>query len=109
MQRHRYHEAFFNALAVAGKDGTISKRMDDLSGHVFGKTGYIGGVRALSGYIKTREEKWLAFSIIFNKLPGAVGPAEDVQDNVCRILVEYPDIENAKLQGVRATTTQSSE
>jgi D-alanyl-D-alanine carboxypeptidase/D-alanyl-D-alanine-endopeptidase (penicillin-binding protein 4) len=107
MWRHRYHDTFFNSLAVAGKDGTIGKRMDDLQGHVFGKTGFIGGVRALSGYVKTREGKWLAFSVIFNNLPGNVAPAEDVQDNVCRVLVEYPKIENAKLTPVRATTRES--
>jgi hypothetical protein len=61
----------------------------------------------LSGYVKTREGKWLAFSVIFNNLPGNVAPAEDVQDNVCRVLVEYPKIENAKLTPVRATTRES--
>jgi hypothetical protein len=30
-----------------------------------------------------------------------------VQDNVCRVLVEYPHIERAKLRQVRAATTQS--
>jgi len=102
---------YFSLLskAVAGKDGTIGKRMDDLQGHVFGKTGFIGGVRALSGYIKTRDDKWLAFSIIFNKLPGDVAPAEDIQDNVCRVLVEWPKVENAKLKPVRAATTKAGE
>jgi D-alanyl-D-alanine carboxypeptidase/D-alanyl-D-alanine-endopeptidase (penicillin-binding protein 4) len=109
MHTHPYHETFFNSLAVAGKDGTIGKRMDDLQGHVFGKTGYIGGVRALSGYIRTRDDKWLAFSIIFNKLPSDVAPAEDVQDNVCRVLVEWPRVENAKLKPVRAATTKASD
>ncbi len=109
MYRHPDHEVYFNSLAVGGKDGTIGKRMDDLQGHIFGKTGFVNGVRALSGYIKTRDDKWLTFSIIFNKLPGNVGPAEDVQDNVCRVLVEWPKIENAKLKPVRATTTRESE
>jgi D-alanyl-D-alanine carboxypeptidase/D-alanyl-D-alanine-endopeptidase (penicillin-binding protein 4) len=109
MHRHRYHDAFFNALPIGGKDGTIAKRMTDLQGHVFAKTGYIGGVRSLSGYVKTKEGKWLVFSIIFNKLPGSVAPAEDIQDNVCRVLVESPKIENAQIKPVRPATTQSSD
>ena len=106
MWNHRYHDLFFNSLAVGGKDGTIGKRMDDLQGHVFGKTGYIGGVRALSGYVKTNAGKWMAFSIIFNKLPGGVQPAEDIQDNVCRVLVDYPNIDDAKLRPVRPASQE---
>ena len=109
MHRHRYHDAFFTALPIGGKDGTIAKRMPDLQGHVFAKTGFIGGVRSLSGYVKTKDGKWLVFSIIFNKLPGSVAPAEDVQDNVCRVLVEYPKMENAQIKPIRPATTQSSE
>ena len=109
MHKSPYHETYFNSLAVAGKDGTIGHRMDDLQGHVFGKTGFVNGVRALSGYVKTRDDKWLAFSIIFNKIPGDVHPAEDVQDNVCRVLVEYPNVENAKLKPVRKPTTREDE
>jgi len=107
MHRHPYHDVFFNSLPIGGKDGTIGKRMTDISGHVFAKTGYIGGVRSLSGYVKTRDNKWLVFSVLFNKLPGSVAPAEDVQDNVCRVLVEYPNVENAKLKGIRPATTQA--
>lgn len=109
MHRHRYHDAFLVSMSIAGKDGTVAKRMADVEGHVFTKTGFIGGVRALSGYVKTRDDKWISFSIIFNNLPGDVGPAEDVQDNLCRALVEWPNIENAKLKPVRAPSTQESD
>jgi D-alanyl-D-alanine carboxypeptidase/D-alanyl-D-alanine-endopeptidase (penicillin-binding protein 4) len=109
MRAHPYHDAYFNSLAIAGKDGTVGKRMDDLKGHVFAKTGFVNGVRALSGYVITRDNKWLAFSIIYNKLPGDVHPAEDLQDNACRVLVEWPDVQNAKLKAVRKPTTKEDE
>jgi D-alanyl-D-alanine carboxypeptidase/D-alanyl-D-alanine-endopeptidase (penicillin-binding protein 4) len=109
MWRHRYHEAFFNSLPVAGKNGTIRKRMDDIAGHVFAKTGYIRGVRSLSGYVQTRAGQWLAFSIIFNHIPGDVHPAEDCQDNACRVLYEWPNIDDAKLRPVRKPTTESDD
>jgi D-alanyl-D-alanine carboxypeptidase/D-alanyl-D-alanine-endopeptidase (penicillin-binding protein 4) len=110
MWRHRYHETFFNSLPIAGTDGTIKKRMKDLAGHVFAKTGYIHGVRSLSGYEQTRTGKWLAFSIIFNHIPGDVHPAEDCQDNACRVLYEWPNnIDNAQLRPVRKPTTQDED
>ena len=58
----------------------------------------IGGVRALSGYILTRQNKWLCFSIIYNHIPGSVSPFEGLQDNACRILVDWPNVDRAKLQ-----------
>jgi D-alanyl-D-alanine carboxypeptidase/D-alanyl-D-alanine-endopeptidase (penicillin-binding protein 4) len=92
MTRHRFGEAFRESLAQAGKDGTIGKRMKDLEGHVYAKTGYIGGVRALSGYIYTRQHQWLVFSIIYNKIPGDVKPFEQLQDDACRVLVNWPNL-----------------
>ena len=111
MRKQPYADAWKNSLAVAGKDGTIGKRMDDVAGHVFAKTGYIGGVRALSGYILTRQNKWLCFSIIYNHIPGSVSPFEGLQDNACRILVDWPNVDRAKLQPTTrpaATTSTAS-
>jgi D-alanyl-D-alanine carboxypeptidase/D-alanyl-D-alanine-endopeptidase (penicillin-binding protein 4) len=91
MHSHRYSELFFSTLPIGGRDGTIAKRMKDIEGHVFAKTGYIGGVRALSGYVRTRRGQWLAFSIIYNNIPGSVAPFEALQDDACRVLVAWPD------------------
>lgn len=89
MHRHPQAKAFRNSLAVAGRDGTIRNRMKDVEGLVLAKTGYIGGVRSLSGYARTRAGKWLAFSIIYNGIPGDVKPFEALQDEACRALVEW--------------------
>jgi D-alanyl-D-alanine carboxypeptidase/D-alanyl-D-alanine-endopeptidase (penicillin-binding protein 4) len=85
-------ETFRNSLCVAGEDGTLSKRMTDIAGHVFAKTGYIGGVRSLSGYVKTRENKWLVFSIIYNGIDGDVKPYEALQDEAVHVLVDWPNV-----------------
>jgi D-alanyl-D-alanine carboxypeptidase/D-alanyl-D-alanine-endopeptidase (penicillin-binding protein 4) len=111
MHTHPYGAWYRQSLGVAGKDGTIGKRMDDLTGHVFAKTGYIGGVRALSGYILTNDNRWLAFSIIYNQIPGEVRPFEDIQDNACRLMVAYPDVKRAELREMerpRPTTRPST-
>lgn len=90
MHHHTHGKVYRDSLGRAGEDGTIGKRMKDLKGHVWAKTGFIGGVRALSGYALTREGRWLAFSILFNKIPGSVKPIEELQDDACRLLVDYP-------------------
>lgn len=60
-------QMFLDSLAVGGTDGTLDKRFrNDLRGRVYAKTGYIGGVRALSGYLRGRSGNWYAFSILMN-------------------------------------------
>jgi D-alanyl-D-alanine carboxypeptidase/D-alanyl-D-alanine-endopeptidase (penicillin-binding protein 4) len=76
---------YVESLARAG-DGSLGGRMSDLSGRVFAKTGYIGGVRALSGYVLTKENRWLAFSFLYNDIPGKVEPYEELQDEAVRLL-----------------------
>jgi D-alanyl-D-alanine carboxypeptidase/D-alanyl-D-alanine-endopeptidase (penicillin-binding protein 4) len=90
MNRHKHADAFRNSLAVAGRDGTIRNRMKDVEGRVLAKTGFIGGVRSLSGYAQTRSGNWLAFSIIYNNIPGDVKPFEALQDEACRLMVDWP-------------------
>jgi hypothetical protein len=104
MWHHPDAKAYFDSLCIAGHDGTLKKRMKDLRGHVFGKTGYIGGVRSLSGYLHTYGGDWLAFSIIYNGIKGDVAPYEDLQDDACRILVQWPDVKPLPPTTRRATT-----
>jgi serine-type D-Ala-D-Ala carboxypeptidase/endopeptidase (penicillin-binding protein 4) len=65
-QKHR--EAFVATLPIAGKDGTISTRMrgSRAEGNAVAKTGSIANVRALSGYVRTRDGEMLVFSVLTN-------------------------------------------
>lgn len=85
--------AFVDSLAKGGINGTLEKRFAGYEGHVFAKTGMIGGVRALSGYVRTKHDEWLAFSIIYNRIPGSVEPYEALQDEAVKLLVAWPRIE----------------
>jgi D-alanyl-D-alanine carboxypeptidase/D-alanyl-D-alanine-endopeptidase (penicillin-binding protein 4) len=93
MSTHKYRQPFHDSLPIAGVDGTIGKRMKDIQGKVYAKTGYIGGVRALSGYAHTDGGKTLAFTIIYNDIPGNIAPFEALQDEACRYLVSYPKLD----------------
>jgi D-alanyl-D-alanine carboxypeptidase/D-alanyl-D-alanine-endopeptidase (penicillin-binding protein 4) len=91
MHDHQYAQTFFDSLAIGGRDGTIRSRMKDLNERVHAKTGFVGGVRSLSGYVKTRSGKTLCFCIIYNHIPESelgVKPFEQMQDDACRAMVE---------------------
>jgi D-alanyl-D-alanine carboxypeptidase/D-alanyl-D-alanine-endopeptidase (penicillin-binding protein 4) len=62
---------FMSTLSVAGTDGTLLDRFrgTDLRGRVFGKTGFVNGVRCLSGFLHARDNQWYAFSMLLNGLP----------------------------------------
>jgi serine-type D-Ala-D-Ala carboxypeptidase/endopeptidase (penicillin-binding protein 4) len=106
MSTHKYAREFYDSLTIAGADGTLRKRMKDIEGTVRGKTGSIGGVRSLSGYATTREGKTLAFSIIYNEAGRHEHQCEELADNACRVLVEWPQVERAKLQPISAGSTK---
>ena len=92
MHRRSDAKAFRESLAVWGRSGTLSKRSNKsvLAGRVFAKTGYIRGVRSLSGYVRSRRSKWIAFSILMNKDPDMNGwRARQLQADICQLLVDY--------------------
>ncbi len=90
MHSHPHADAFFNSLTIGGVDGTIRRRFTEVPGKVRGKTGYISGVRALSGYIQTDAGPTVIFSIIYNEFSGSAKPYEKLQDQaVMLVLREY--------------------
>ena len=88
----RHGEGFIRTLAVAGEDGSLRSRMRNSAaeGNVWGKTGYVYGVSALSGYVRTRGGRWVVFSVLMNDVPrGGLRRARLAQDKVCIRLVSY--------------------
>ena len=96
MRRHREWELFSRSLSVAGRDGSLKKRMTDVPGKVFAKTGYVSGVRTLSGYVEAPDRRLYCFSVLFNNVKKTTRPFNKVHDNVCRILATgQPEAKNA--------------
>jgi len=62
---------YISALPVAGRDGTLSKRLQKPSeqGFIRAKTGTMSGITSLSGYMYTTNAHTLAFAIYINKGP----------------------------------------
>lgn len=81
---------FIHALPISGTDGTLENRMTDalIKGHVMAKTGSMTGVSSLSGYIKTRQDKTLIFSILMNNFIGSEDTYRGMQDKICEYLAQ---------------------
>jgi D-alanyl-D-alanine carboxypeptidase/D-alanyl-D-alanine-endopeptidase (penicillin-binding protein 4) len=82
MARHPESDVFYDALPVAGVDGTLERRMKGTraENNARAKTGFISNARALSGYVRTADGGMLAFSVIANNFDTPVRPVEYVQD-----------------------------
>jgi D-alanyl-D-alanine carboxypeptidase/D-alanyl-D-alanine-endopeptidase (penicillin-binding protein 4) len=81
-------EQFLTMLAVGGEDGTLQDRFTGpLRGRVLAKTGFIARVSALSGYVKGRDDRWYAFSILMNDIaPGMNSRAKELQEAIVRAI-----------------------
>jgi D-alanyl-D-alanine carboxypeptidase/D-alanyl-D-alanine-endopeptidase (penicillin-binding protein 4) len=68
MRRSPDFQIFYDALPIAGVDGTIRNRMKGTpaAGNVHAKTGTLDKVRSLSGYVTTADGRMLLFSALAN-------------------------------------------
>jgi len=58
-------------LPSGGGNGTLEKRFDDQSQtYIWAKTGSLSGVICISGLLRTRSGRWLAFSFMHNNVMG---------------------------------------
>ncbi len=95
MRKSAHAKVFEESLAVGGVDGTIRSRFADAKGRVRAKTGYIGGVRSLSGYVDTDSGATIVFSIMYNNIPRKAGgirdtrPFEMLQDEALGLMMKW--------------------
>jgi len=85
---HPEGSLFMDSMSLNDSHGTLHKRMKDIPRQVRGKSGYMKGVRCLSGYVVTTDNNWFAFSVLFNDIPGGTAPYNKIHDDACRILTQ---------------------
>jgi serine-type D-Ala-D-Ala carboxypeptidase/endopeptidase (penicillin-binding protein 4) len=80
----------FDSFPVSGVDGTLSRRMmkSPALGQVHAKTGSLKGVSAISGFIRSRKNHNIAFSIMMQNFPGNHDEARNIQDRICEIIYQ---------------------
>ena len=92
MQREqKVFPAFDSSLPVMGIDGTLSQRLkgSNAVGNVHAKTGFLTGIRCLSGYVRTKDDELLAFSFMMNNYTVPTREINDLQDNLILKLVNF--------------------
>jgi D-alanyl-D-alanine carboxypeptidase/D-alanyl-D-alanine-endopeptidase (penicillin-binding protein 4) len=75
-------KVFYDALPIAGVDGTIGARMKGTpaQGNVHAKTGSVDKARSLSGYVTTADGRLLIFSFLCNNFSGSSRDVEKATD-----------------------------
>jgi serine-type D-Ala-D-Ala carboxypeptidase/endopeptidase (penicillin-binding protein 4) len=91
MQARDEFDAWYASLPIAGRDGTLSSRMNRgaARGRCHAKTGTLSNVSALSGYCEARSGDLYAFSILMNGVyPSS---ARRLQDRMAQALAAVWD------------------
>lgn len=88
--QQRWSKLFHESLPVAGQPGGTLNRLfvgTPAAGNLHAKTGYIRGVRSLSGFVKTANGELVVFSMLYNgkNTSGARG----IQQNLGVLLATY--------------------
>jgi D-alanyl-D-alanine carboxypeptidase/D-alanyl-D-alanine-endopeptidase (penicillin-binding protein 4) len=91
MHHHQSFRYFYDALPIAGVDGTLATRMKKTKAenNVHAKTGTFANTSALSGYVQTADGEMLAFSILANNYLASKDAAEYVQDKALARLASF--------------------
>jgi D-alanyl-D-alanine carboxypeptidase/D-alanyl-D-alanine-endopeptidase (penicillin-binding protein 4) len=84
MRRSPDFRVYYDALPIAGVDGTIRSRMKGTpaEGNVHAKTGSVALSRSLSGYATTANGRLLIFSFLSNNWTVPIRDVERVQDAI---------------------------
>lgn len=92
MRRSPNFQVYYNALPIAGVDGTIRTRMrgTPAEGNVHAKTGSVALARSLSGFVTTADHRMLIFSFLCNNWTVPVRSVERVQDAIAARLAAMP-------------------
>ncbi len=82
---------FYRSLAIAGKDGTLSRRMigGEAEGNVHAKTGTINSVSTLAGYAVSRDSELIIFYVAMNGFGGSSLSPRNKQDEICEAICQF--------------------
>ena len=82
---------FIESLPISGVDGTLKRRMLNITRKIRAKTGTISGVASLAGYATSYNKDTLAFVIIVNGHKGLNWRYKSMEDKIATALTHYID------------------
>ncbi len=84
-------DLYYSSLPNAGVDGLLANRMrgTPAQNNLHAKTGTLGGVSALSGYVATADGEMLGFSIMMQNYIGPGEPYRKIQDAIGALMAGF--------------------
>lgn len=91
MKNSASFDTFYTSLPIAGIDGTLRNRMRGTRAemNVHAKTGTIGYVSSLSGYVTSADGEMFVFSLMANHFTVPTSQIIRVQNDVCSTLAGF--------------------
>ncbi|MBI5476936.1 MAG: D-alanyl-D-alanine carboxypeptidase/D-alanyl-D-alanine-endopeptidase [Ignavibacteriales bacterium] len=79
---------YYESISIAGVDGTLKNRMKGTpaQNNVRAKTGTLTGCNGISGYIHTKDNVPLAFSILLNHCPVEQSNMRKIEDDILELI-----------------------
>ncbi len=84
-------DLYYSSLPNAGVDGLLANRMrgTPAQNNLHAKTGTLGGVSSLSGYVATADGEMLGFSIMMQNYIGPGEPYRKIQDAIGALMAGF--------------------
>lgn len=88
MYTGEHRDVYLESLALAGDEGTLQNRFRGsvADGRVMAKTGYVGFVRTLSGFVETEDNQTLIFTFMVNNFTTSTSVINELQDSIISII-----------------------
>lgn len=88
VQEKEYFPYLYESLSVGGRNGTLSYRFKNspVWGNFNGKTGFVTGVRSLSGYLETESGQRLIVSIFTNNYTAKTSHVDLIHQRILEYL-----------------------
>lgn len=83
-RRRPWGTVYLQAQARPGESGTLERRLIDLEGRIFAKTGSVTHVNSLSGYLRAANGRELLFSILTNATGWPAAEIRRAMDSIVR-------------------------
>ncbi len=84
MKEHPQFEYYYNSFPIAAVDGSLEFRFKNtfLANNLRGKTGFINGVRSITGYMSTKSGNTITYSIVTNNFNGYISNVDSTHQEV---------------------------
>lgn len=88
VRQKEYFQYLYESLSIGGMNGTLSYRFNNspVLGNFYGKTGYVSGVRSLSGYLDTKSGQQLIVTIFTNNYTARTSRVDLIHQRILEYL-----------------------